>query len=356
MSELLIELFSEEIPARMQVKAAEDLRSAVTNGLVEAGLTYEGARQHATPRRLVLSVEGLADKATDTVEERKGPRVDAPPAALDGFLKSTGLSLGQLTKQDDKKGQFYTATIKKAGRATTDVVAELLPNVIRNFPWPKSMRWGAGSLRWVRPLHSIICTFDGEVVPLSVDGIKSGNTTRGHRFLSPGEISVKRYEDYDLSLAKRYVVVDEKARVEAIRHDAKNLAMAQGLELIEDEALLREVAGLVEWPVVLMGEFDEAFLAVPPEVIITTIKNNQKCFCLKGKGGKLANKYILVSNQIASDGGKEIIRGNNKVIAARLGITEHTVKTHVAAVYEKLNARNRAEVLIAAARQGLVVL
>ena len=318
MSELLIELFSEEIPARMQVKAAEDLRAAITNGLVEAGLTYEGARQHATPRRLVLSVEGLADKATDTVEERKGPRVDAPQAALDGFLKSTGLSLGQLTKQDDKKGQFYMATIKKAGRATTEVVAELLPNVIRNFPWPKSMRWGAGTLRWVRPLHSIICTFDGEVVPLSVDGIKSGNVTRGHRFLSPGEISVKRYEDYDLSLARRYVVVDEMARVEAIRHDAKILAMAQGLELIEDEALLKEVAGLVEWPVVLMGEFDEAFLSVPPEVIITTIKNNQKCFCLKGKGGKLANKYILVSNQIASDGGKEIIHGNNKVIAARL--------------------------------------
>ncbi|MDE2384516.1 MAG: glycine--tRNA ligase subunit beta, partial [Alphaproteobacteria bacterium] len=318
MSELLIELFSEEIPARMQVKAAEDLRSLITNGLVEAGLTYEGARQHATPRRLVLAIEGLAEKARDTVEERKGPRVDAPQAALDGFLKSTGLSLDQLTKQDDKKGQFYIATIKKAGRATTDVVAELLPQVIRNFPWPKSMRWGAGTLRWVRPLHSIICTFDGEVVPLEVDGIKSGNTTRGHRFLSPGEVSVKRFDDYDMALAKRHVIVDEKARVEAIRHDAKNLAMAQGLELIEDEALLKEVAGLVEWPVVLMGAFDEAFLGVPPEVIITTIKNNQKCFCLRAPGGKLANKYILVSNQIASDGGAEIIRGNNKVIAARL--------------------------------------
>ncbi len=318
MSELLIELFSEEIPARMQVKAAEDLRGLITNGLVEAGLTYDGARQHATPRRLVLSVEGLADKAKDTVEERKGPRVDAPQAALDGFLKSTGLSLDQLVKQDDKKGQFYMATIKKAGRATTEVVAELLPKVIREFPWPKSMRWGAGSLRWVRPLHSIMCTFDGEVVALEVDGIKSGNTTRGHRFLSKGEISVKRFEDYDAGLHKAHVIVDEKARLESIRHDAKNLAMAQGLELIEDETLLKEVSGLVEWPVVLMGEFDEAFLAVPPEVIITTIKNNQKCFCLKGKGGKLANKYILVSNQIASDGGKEIIRGNNKVIAARL--------------------------------------
>ena len=318
MSELLIELFSEEIPARMQVKAAEDLRGLITNGLVEAGLTYEGARQHATPRRLVLSVEGLADKAKDVSEERKGPRVDAPQAAIDGFLKSTGLSLEQLTKQDDKKGQFYMATIKKPGRATTDVVAEILPTAIRNFPWPKSMRWGSGTLRWVRPLQSIICTFDGEVVPLEVDGIKSGNTTRGHRFLSSGEVSVKRYDDYDMALAKRHVIVDEKARMEAIRHDAKNLALAQGLELIEDEALLKEVAGLVEWPVALMGAFDEAFLSVPPEVIITTIKNNQKCFCLKDKDGKLANKYILVSNQIASDGGNEIIRGNNKVIAARL--------------------------------------
>ena len=318
MSELLIELFSEEIPARMQVKAAEDLRSLITNALVEAGLTYEGARQHATPRRLVLSVEGLANKAKDVSEERKGPRVDAPQAAIDGFLKSTGLSLEQLTKQDDKKGQFYMATIKKPGRATTDVVAEILPDAIRNFPWPKSMRWGAGTLRWVRPLQSIICTFDGEVVPLEVDSIRSGNTTRGHRFLSSGEVSVKRYDDYDMALAKRHVIVDEKARVEAIRHDAKNLALAQGLELIEDEALLKEVAGLVEWPVVLMGAFDEAFLSVPPEVIITTIKNNQKCFCLKDKDGKLANKYILVSNQIASDGGNEIIRGNNKVIAARL--------------------------------------
>ncbi len=318
MSELLIELFSEEIPARMQVKAAADLRGLITNGLVEAGLNYEGARQHSTPRRLVLSVEGLDDKAKDTVDERKGPRVDAPQAAIDGFVKSTGLTLEQLKKQDDKKGAFYTATIHRAGRATTDVVAELLPKVIREFPWPKSMRWGSGSLRWVRPLHSIICTFDGEVVPLDVDGIKSGNVTRGHRFLSAGEISVKRFEDYDAALHKGHVIVDEKARLESIRHDAKNLAMAQGLELIEDEALLKEVSGLVEWPVVLMGEFDERYLSVPPEVIITTIKNNQKCFNLRARDGTLANKYILVSNQIASDGGTEIIRGNNKVIAARL--------------------------------------
>ena len=318
MSELLLELFSEEIPARMQAKAAEDLKAMITNGLVDAGLTYEGAQVHVTPRRLVLSVEGLQARAANTVEERKGPRVDAPKPAIDGFLKSTGLTLEQLTKQDDKKGQFYMALIKREGRAATDVIASLVPKVIREFPWPKSMRWGSGTLRWVRPLQSILCTFDGEVVPFDVDGIQSGNTTRGHRFLSKGVITAKRFEDYESKLRKAHVIVDAAARLETIRTEAKNLAFAQGLDMIEDEALLKEVAGLVEWPVVLMGEFDKAYLTVPPEVIITTIKVNQKCFCLKGKDGKLANKYLLVANIVPSDGGTEIIRGNNKVIAARL--------------------------------------
>jgi glycyl-tRNA synthetase beta chain len=319
MPQLLLELFSEEIPARMQAKAAEDLRAAITNGLVEAGLTYEGAQAHATPRRLVLAIEGLQAKAADTKEERKGPKVDAPQAAIDGFLRSTGLKLNQLTVQDDKKGKFYIATIKREGRAATAVIAELVPQVIRSFPWPKSMRWGSGTLKWVRPLHSILCTFDGEVVPFEVDGIKSGNTTRGHRFLAPGEIKAKRFDDYETKLRGAHVLVDAAARAETIRTEAKNLAFAQGLELIEDEGLFKEVAGLVEWPVVLMGSFDAKFLDVPPEVIITTIKNNQKCFCLReAKSGKLANKYLLVANSIARDGGKEIIRGNNKVIAARL--------------------------------------
>jgi glycyl-tRNA synthetase beta chain len=318
MSELLLELFSEEIPARMQTKAAEDLKSLVTNGLVEAGLTYEGAQVHATPRRLVLSIEGLQTHAKDTREERKGPKVDAPQAAIDGFLRSTGLKLEQLTKQDDKKGAFYLAIIEKKGRAATEVIAELVPHVVRNFPWPKSMRWGSGTLRWVRPLHTIICTFDGEVVPFEVDGVASGNTTKGHRFLAPKPITVKRFEDYATKLHKAHVIVDASARVEHIRADAKALATAQGLEMIEDEGLLKEVAGLVEWPVVLMGSFDEAYLSVPPEVIITTIKNNQKCFCLKKADGTLANKYLLVANITPSDGGTEIIRGNNKVIAARL--------------------------------------
>jgi glycyl-tRNA synthetase beta chain len=318
MSELLLELFSEEIPARMQAKAAEDLKAMITNGLVDAGLTYEGAQVHATPRRLVLSVEGLQARAANTVEERKGPRVDAPKPAIDGFLKSTGLTLDQLTKQDDKKGQFYMVLIKREGRAATDVISALVPKTIREFPWPKSMRWGSGSLKWVRPLQSILCTFDGEVVPFDVDGIHAGNTTRGHRFLSKGVITAKRFEDYESKLRKAHVIVDASARLETIRTEAKNMAFAQGLEMIEDEALLKEVAGLVEWPVVLMGEFDKAYLTVPPEVIITTIKVNQKCFCLKGKDGKLANKYLLVANIAPSDGGTEIIRGNNKVIAARL--------------------------------------
>ncbi len=318
MAELLLELFSEEIPARMQSKAAEDLKSIITNALVDAGLTYEGAQVHATPRRLVLSVEGLNAKAADTSEERKGPRVDAPQLAIDGFLKSTGLALDQLTIQEDKKGKSYIAIIKKSGRAATDVIAEIVPHMVRNFPWPKSMRWGSGTLRWIRPLQSILCTFDGEVVPFEVEGIKSGNTTLGHRFLSSGAIEARRFDDYVGSLHKAHVIVDANARMETIKADAKNLSFAQGLEMIEDEALLKEVAGLVEWPVVLMGSFDKNYLNVPEEVIITTIKNNQKCFCLRGKDGKLSNHYLLVANTIASDGGKTIIHGNNKVIAARL--------------------------------------
>jgi glycyl-tRNA synthetase beta chain len=319
MPELLIELFSEEIPAGMQHKAAADLRQMVTNALVEAGLTYEGAQAHGGARRLVLSVEGLDAKAADVNEERKGPRVDAPQQAIEGFLKSTGLSLGELKVQDDKKGQFYLAVIRRPGRTATEIIADVVPDTIRKFPWPKSMRWGSGSLRWVRPLHSIVCTFDGEVVPFEIDGIHSGNITHGHRFMGAQNIEVRRFEDYALKLAKNFVVVDAGARVETIRTEARNLAFAQGLELIEDEGLLKETAGLVEWPVVLMGSFDESFLTVPPEVIATSIKNHQKCFALRNAStGKLANRYLLVSNLVAKDGGKTIVAGNNKVIAARL--------------------------------------
>ncbi|MEI7597712.1 MAG: glycine--tRNA ligase subunit beta [Aestuariivirga sp.] len=319
MPELLIELFSEEIPAGMQHKAAADLRQMVTNALVEAGLTYEGAQAHGGARRLVLSVEGLDAKAADVNEERKGPRVDAPQAAIEGFLKSTGLGLGELKVQDDKKGQFYLAVIRRPGRTATEIIADVVPDTIRKFPWPKSMRWGSGSLRWVRPLHSIVCTFDGEVVPFEIDGIHSGNITHGHRFMGAENIEVRRFDDYAQKLHHNFVLVDASARVETIRTEARNLAFAQGLELIEDEGLLKETAGLVEWPVVLMGSFDESFLTVPPEVIATSIKNHQKCFALRNAStGKLANRYLLVSNLVAKDGGRTIIAGNNKVIAARL--------------------------------------
>lgn len=342
MAELLLELFSEEIPARMQAKAAEDLKSLVTNALVEAGLLYEGAQAHATPRRLVLSVEGLAARTRDVREERKGPRVDAPEQAIQGFLKSTGLALADLTVQDDKKGKFYIATLSKPGRATSDVIAEIVPDVIRKFPWPKSMRWGSGDLRWVRPLKSILCCFDGEVVDFAVNGITSGNTTRGHRFMAPQEITARRFEDYAQKLYDAKVVVDSVRRAEIIRVEAKTLAFAQGLEIIEDEALLKETAGLVEWPVVLMGSFDESFLDVPPEVIVTSIKTHQKCFALKdGKTAKLANRYLLVSNMIARDGGEQIVQGNNKVIAARLSdakfFWDHDKKIRLESLLPKLD-------------------
>ncbi len=319
MPELLIELFSEEIPARMQARGAEDLRKAVTDGLVEAGLAYEGAQAHAGPRRLVLSVEGLAAATPDTREERKGPRVDAPERAIEGFLKSAGVTRDQCQTREDKKGAFLVAVIARKGRPTPEVVAGIVPQVIRRFPWPKSMRWGAGSLRWVRPLQSILCTFDGEVVPFSIDGISAGNTTRGHRFLAPEAITVRRFEDYSAALDKARVMVDAGRRADTIRAEAKNLAFAQGFDVVADEALVTETAGLVEWPVVLMGAFDEAFLVLPDEVIRATIRANQKCFVLADpKTGRLANRYLLVSNLIAEDGGKKIVEGNNRVIAARL--------------------------------------
>ncbi len=318
MAELLLELFSEEIPARMQQRAAQDLKKLVTDGLVEAGLTYEGAEAHVTPRRLVLCVSGLPSSTPDIRDERKGPRVDAPEQAIQGFLKSAGVTLDQCDVVEDKKGSFYVARIEKPGRETTEVIATLVPDVIRKFPWPKSMRWGSGHLRWVRPLQSILCLFDGEIVAFDVDGIEAGKTTRGHRFMGPEAFTVADFEDYETKLKAHHVMLRTDERMDSIRADAKDLAFAKGLELIEDEALLAETAGLVEWPVVLMGEFDKSFLDVPPEVIITSIKTHQKCFSLKTKSQPISNHYILVSNLIAKDGGRKIVEGNNKVIAARL--------------------------------------
>ncbi len=340
MPDLLLELFSEEIPARMQRKAAEDLQKLVTDALVERGFVYEGARAFATPRRLTLHVAGLPLKGRDVREERKGPRVGSPEAAIQGFLKAAGLtSLDQATIQSDpKKGDSYVAFIERPGRLTADVIAEIVPAIVRSFPWPKSMRWGAASaagasLRWVRPLQSILCTFgpeteEPEVVPFEVDGIASGNVTFGHRFLSDGQpIPVRRLEDYTAKLEAAHVVLDADRRKGLILNEAKNLAFAQGLDLIEDEGLLSEVAGLVEWPTVLMGSFDEAFLAIPGEVIRATIRANQKCFVLRDGAGKLANRFLLVTNQVAPDGGKAIVAGNERVVRARLSDALHFWKT-----------------------------
>jgi len=330
MPDLLLELFSEEIPARMQAKAAEDLRRMVTDKLVAEGLVYEGAKAFVTPRRLALTVHGIPARQSDLKTERKGPKIGAPDAAVQGFLKATGLkSLDEAKIQSDPKGDFYIALIEKPGRATLDVLAEILPVIIRTFPWPKSMRWGArsvkpGSLNWVRPLHTIIATFGPEteepdVVKFSIDGIEAGQTTHGHRFMAPSAISVRRFDDYEAKLKAAKVVLDPQARKDIILADARQLAFAQGFELVEDQVLLDEVSGLVEWPVVLMGSFDEEFLSIPGEVIRATIRNNQKCFVVSDpKTGKLTNKFILTANIEASDGGKTIVGGNERVIRARL--------------------------------------
>jgi len=375
MPDLLLELFSEEIPARMQAKAADDLRRMVTDKLVAEGLVYEGAKAFATPRRLALTVHGIPARQSDLKEERKGPRVGGPEAAIAGFLKATGLaSLDEAKIQrDPKKGDFYVALIEKPGRATSDVLADMLPVIIRTFPWPKSMRWGErsarpGALQWVRPLHAIVATFgidteDPDVVKFAVDGIAAGQTTYGHRFMAPAPIAVRRFEDYEAKLLDAKVVLDPERRKDAILAEAKTLAQAQNYELVEDQGLLDEVSGLVEWPVVLMGSFDEEFLSIPGEVIRATIRNNQKCFVVRqsasplpagerstarasatagegaatshviepshpalradlspmGRGeGVLTNKFILTANIEASDGGKSIIAGNERVIRARL--------------------------------------
>ena len=330
MPDLLLEFLSEEIPARMQARAAEELRQLVTDRLVAEGLTYEGARAFATPRRLALTIHGVPAKQPDVKEEKKGPRVGAPENAIAGFLKAAGLSsISQAKVQPDKKGDFYVAVLDRPGRDAIDVIKDVLHATVATFPWPKSMRWGAqsakpGSLSWVRPLHSIVATFgpeteEPEIVLLDIGGIKAGDETRGHRFMAPAPFKVRHFDDYMAGLEKAKVVLDPARRADTVLADAKNLAFAQGFDLVEDEGLLSEVAGLVEWPVTLMGSFDKAFLAIPDEVIRATIRNNQKCFVLRDpQSAKLVNKFILVANEEAMDGGKAIVAGNERVIRARL--------------------------------------
>lgn len=331
MPDLLLELFSEEIPARMQAAAAQDLQKLVTNALVDRGLTYEGATAYVTPRRLTLHIVGLPVRQSDQNEDIKGPRVGSPEQALAGFLKKAGLTSIDQAKieSDGKKGEIYVAHIHRAGKVTTDVLRDILPAIIRSFPWPKSMRWGdtiahPDSLRWVRPLHSIVCTFgpeteEPEIVDFEVGGIRASNVTYGHRFMAPAAIKVRRFSDYIVALEKAKVVLDPARRREIILADAKTLAFAHGLELVEDEGLLNEVAGLVEWPVVLMGTFDQTFLDIPGEVVRATIRANQKCFVLRDpKTNKLAPGFILTANIEASDGGAAIAAGNGRVVRARL--------------------------------------
>ena len=322
MPDLLIELFSEEIPARMQSKAADDLKSRMTNGLVEAGLTYAGAAAFSTPRRLVLRVDGLTDRSPDVKEERKGPRVDAADKAIEGFLRGAGVAREDLIERDEKKGRVFFAVIEKPGRAAAEIVADVLEDTVRNFPWPKSMRWGSGSLRWVRPLHRILCLLsseDGsEVVPLDVDGIVAGRTTEGHRFVAPGAFDVTGFDDYEAKLKRAFVVLNPAERAEAIWQDATNQAFASGLEVVEDKGLLAEVTGLVEWPVVLMGKIDDAFLDLPPEVLQTSMKEHQKFFSVRNPKTGRIERFITVANRETADHGATILAGYQKVLAARL--------------------------------------
>ncbi|NGO63637.1 glycine--tRNA ligase subunit beta [Rhizobium daejeonense] len=349
MPDLLLELRSEEIPARLQRKAAGDLKKLVTDALVEAGLSYEGAREYWTPRRLTLDIRGLTARSADVREEKKGPSVNAPQAAIDGFLRGAGLtSIDQATvKTDPKKGDFYVAYLEKSGRSAEEIVAEVMPGIIRTFPWPKPMRSGYASmpkglvyggvegkgteaLRWVRPLQSIVCTFGSDhdetvVIPFEIDGITAGNVTYGHRFHAPAAITVRRFDDYVASLEKAKVILDAERRKQIIAQDAANLAFANGLDLVEDEGLLEEVSGLVEYPHVLLGTFETDYLTIPAEIIRLTIKTNQKCFVTRphGETEGLSNHFVLVSNIEAKDGGKEIMHGNGKVVRARLSDALH---------------------------------
>jgi len=322
MPDLLIELFSEEIPARMQARAADDLRKLVTDGLVEAGLTYAGAAAFATPRRLTLAIDGLTGESRAVREDRKGPKVGAPDAAIDGFLRGAGIAREALEIRDDKKGQTYFAVIEKPGRKAADIIAEVLDATVRNFPWPKSMRWGTGSLKWVRPLQSIICLLSdeagAEVVPLIIDGITAGRSTRGHRFLSPDAFTVNGFDDYEAKLKRAHVILRADERAEVIWNDATQQAFASGLELVEDRGLLAEVAGLVEWPVVLLGRIDEAFLGLPPEVLQTSMKEHQKFFSVRNPKTGRIERFVTVANMATADHGATILAGNQKVLAARL--------------------------------------
>jgi glycyl-tRNA synthetase beta chain len=318
MPDVLLELFSEEIPARMQVAAAKDLERLVVGALSDQGLLFESVKSFSGPRRLVLVIGGLPAQQKDVQEERKGPRVGAPEKAIEGFLRSAGVTLAECVKENDGKGEFYVARISRRGRPTVEVLSQVLPEAFAKLPWPKSMRWPGSPVRWVRPLHSILCTFDGEVVPFAFAGVESGSTTYGHRFLSEGVIEARRYDDYAKKLRDAYVILEADRRRATILKDIEHNAFALGLEWITDEVLADEVAGLAEWPVALIGQIDDAFMDVPAEILQTAMRTHQKYFSLRKMGGEFANRFAFVANTIASDGGATIIAGNERVLRARL--------------------------------------
>ena len=320
MPDLLLELFSEEIPARMQAKAARDLERAVNDRLLAAGFMPEGVKGFATPRRLTVAATGLPGRQPDLREEKKGPRVGAPEKALEGFLKSAGLSsLDDCEQREDKKGAYYVAVIDRKGRDTADLIAEFAPEIVRGFSWPKSMRWGDGEMRWVRPLHRVLCAFDGAVVDFEIDGVKSGDRTEGHRFMAPDEIQARGFDDYAAKLRAAKVILDTEERKDIIAGDAATLCRAQGLELVEDAGLLNEVAGLAEWPVTMLGSFDGKFLALPDEVLTASMRGHQKYFSVRDpKTGRLASKFVYVANLEAPDGGAAMRQGYERVLEARL--------------------------------------
>ena len=318
MAEFLLEILSEEIPARMQARAAEDLQRLVAEGLKANGIDFAAARALVTPRRLALVIEGLPLAGPDVAEEKRGPRVGAPAQALDGFLKSTGLALEQLEKRDGGKGEFWFAVIARKGRPTVEVLKEVVEATMAAFPWPKSQRWGAHAVRWVRPIQSILALFDGAVVPLGFGPIAAGDTTVGHRFLAPARFPVRDYADYAARLAAAKVILDPAERRHAILAQAEAAAAAENLVLRADDGLLAEVTGLVEWPNLLVGSIDERFLEVPQEVLITSMRSHQKYFSLLKADGGLAPRFLVVSNMAAADGGKAIVAGNQRVLRARL--------------------------------------
>ena len=318
MPQLLIELFQEEIPARMQAAAAEDFKRLMLRGLSDRGLSAAEARVYVTPRRVTLVIDDLPAASADVAEELKGPRTNAPEAALAGFLKKTGLTKEQLSVQADPKGDFYIARIEKPGRAAAAIVPEAVAETVRGFPWPKSMTWEPSGLSWVRPLRSILCLFDGKVVPVEIAGLAAANLTRGHRQMANAPFEVRGFEDYAAKLRERFVMLDRAERMASIRTQALAAAAAAGLSFLEDDELLEEVAGLVEWPVVLTAAFDPSFLAVPQEVLIGTMRKNQKYFALTDETGRLSEKFLIVSNLEARDGGAAIVAGNERVVRARL--------------------------------------